>query len=99
MQPATQWLITAGSDVNESNFQTTLLCFIWQRFYHAGDRLKEGSAINRSLLTLGNVIETLAAGDPRTIVPYRDSALTKLLKSALGGNSKTVMVIAFFHKI
>ena len=25
-------------------------------------------------------------------VPYRDSVLTKLLKNALGGNSKTIMV-------
>ena len=25
-------------------------------------------------------------------VPFRDSVLTKLLKNALGGNSKTVMV-------
>jgi len=27
-------------------------------------------------------------------VPYRDSALTKLLANALGGNSKTVMICA-----
>jgi hypothetical protein len=29
----------------------------------------------------------------KTRVPYRDSVLTKLLENALGGNSKTVMVI------
>ena len=61
-----------------------------------GDRLKEGSAINKSLLMLGTVIEKLAAGDARTVIPYRDSVLTKLLKSALGGNSKTVMVSRHF---
>ena len=27
-------------------------------------------------------------------MPYRDSVLTKLLKNALGGNSKTIMVAA-----
>ena len=28
------------------------------------------------------------------LVPYRDSVLTKLLKNALGGNSKTIMIAA-----
>jgi len=28
------------------------------------------------------------------VVPYRDSMLTKLLKNALGGNSKTIMIAA-----
>uniref|UniRef100_H3DK11 Kinesin-like protein n=1 Tax=Tetraodon nigroviridis TaxID=99883 RepID=H3DK11_TETNG len=58
------------------------------------DRLKEGTAINLSLTTLGNVISSLAdvaAGRRGVHVPYRDSALTKLLQSALGGNSRTVM--------
>ncbi|KAM7406307.1 hypothetical protein PAMP_000692 [Pampus punctatissimus] len=59
------------------------------------DRLKEGTAINLSLTTLGNVISTLAdvAGGKKVVhIPYRDSVLTKLLQSALGGNSRTVMV-------
>ncbi|CAG2218584.1 Kinesin heavy chain,Kinesin-like protein KIN-14Q,Kinesin-like protein KIF18B,Kinesin-like protein KIF3B,Kinesin-like protein KIN-12D,Kinesin-like protein KIN-7I,Chromosome-associated kinesin KIF4,Kinesin-like protein KIN-12B,Kinesin-like protein KIN-12E,Kinesin-like protein 5,Kinesin-II 85 kDa subunit,Kinesin-II 95 kDa subunit,Kinesin-like protein KIF15-A,Kinesin-related protein 3,Kinesin-like protein unc-104,Kinesin-like protein KIF18A,Kinesin-like protein KIN-14P,Kinesin-1 heavy chain,Kinesin-like protei len=61
-----------------------------------GDRLKEGSAINKSLSTLGNVIKALAdqsTGNKKVVVPYRDSTLTKLLQNALGGNSKTIMVI------
>ncbi|XP_044202118.1 kinesin-like protein KIF28P isoform X1 [Thunnus albacares] len=59
------------------------------------DRLKEGAAINLSLTTLGNVISTLAdvaVGKKVVHIPYRDSVLTKLLQSALGGNSRTVMV-------
>ena len=52
-----------------------------------GARLKEGSNINKSLSTLGNVIAALADGKSKHI-PYRDSVLTKLLKNALGGNSK-----------
>ena len=58
----------------------------------AGDRLKEGSNINRSLSTLGLVISALASGKKNKFVPYRDSVLTWLLKDSLGGNSKTAMV-------
>ncbi|XP_070232114.1 kinesin-like protein KIF13B isoform X1 [Bos mutus] len=62
----------------------------------AGDRLKEGSNINKSLTTLGLVISALAdqgAGKSKNkFVPYRDSVLTWLLKDSLGGNSKTAMV-------
>uniref|UniRef100_A0A4W3JG88 Kinesin family member 13B n=1 Tax=Callorhinchus milii TaxID=7868 RepID=A0A4W3JG88_CALMI len=61
-----------------------------------GDRLKEGSNINKSLTTLGLVISALAdqaAGKNRNkFVPYRDSVLTWLLKDSLGGNSKTAMI-------
>jgi kinesin family protein 13 len=61
-----------------------------------GDRLKEGSNINKSLTTLGLVISKLADSSPgkgkESFVPYRDSVLTWLLKDNLGGNSKTVMV-------
>lgn len=62
-----------------------------------GERLKEGSNINKSLTTLGLVISKLAdqASGNRNkdkFVPYRDSVLTWLLKDNLGGNSKTVMV-------
>ncbi|XP_042565733.1 kinesin-like protein KIF28P [Clupea harengus] len=59
------------------------------------DRLKEGTAINVSLTTLGNVISSLAEaalGKKAVHIPYRDSVLTKLLQSALGGNSRTVMI-------
>nr|XP_023662465.1 kinesin-like protein KIF13B isoform X2 [Paramormyrops kingsleyae] len=62
----------------------------------AGERLKEGSNINKSLTTLGLVISALAdqgAGKSKSkFVPYRDSVLTWLLKDSLGGNSKTAMV-------
>jgi hypothetical protein len=33
-------------------------------------------------------------GKKKVLVPYRDSALTKLLQNALGGNSKTIMIAA-----
>ena len=62
-----------------------------------GDRLKEGCNINKSLLVLGNVINALAdkaLGKKTALPPYRDSALTRILQNALGGNSKTVMICA-----
>ncbi|XP_068506858.1 kinesin-like protein KIF16B isoform X1 [Syngnathus scovelli] len=67
----------------------------------AGVRLKEGANINKSLVTLGNVISALADlcadadGSQKRkslFVPYRDSVLTWLLKDSLGGNSKTIMI-------
>uniref|UniRef100_A0A672GXT9 Kinesin family member 13Ba n=1 Tax=Salarias fasciatus TaxID=181472 RepID=A0A672GXT9_SALFA len=62
----------------------------------AGERLKEGSNINKSLTTLGLVISALAeqgtAKNKTKFVPYRDSVLTWLLKDCLGGNSRTAMV-------
>eukprot|EP00057_Strongylocentrotus_purpuratus_P019056 XP_011673530.1 PREDICTED: kinesin-like protein KIF16B [Strongylocentrotus purpuratus] len=69
-----------------------------------GDRLKEGANINKSLVTLGNVISALADASSYSapspggnrkkalFIPYRDSVLTWLLKDSLGGNSKTIMV-------
>ncbi|RXM96617.1 StAR-related lipid transfer protein 9 [Acipenser ruthenus] len=89
------------------------------------DRITEGANINKSLVTLGIVISTLAqncqmfsscqsissmgsegegssagsqsssqsgSGRRHCYIPYRDSALTWLLKESLGGNSHTVMV-------
>lgn len=60
------------------------------------ERRTEGSHINKSLLTLGNVISKLSehkgrdgkAGDKEgKHLPYRDSKLTRLLQGALSGNS------------
>ena len=33
------------------------------------------------------------------VVPFRDSVLTKLLKNALGGNSKTIMVRTLLYSV
>nr|CAB3459015.1 unnamed protein product [Digitaria exilis] len=57
----------------------------------AGTRLKEGSHINRSLLTLGKVIRQLSKGGNGHI-PYRDSKLTRILQSSLGGNARTAII-------
>uniref|UniRef100_A0A8D2BV20 Kinesin-like protein n=1 Tax=Sus scrofa TaxID=9823 RepID=A0A8D2BV20_PIG len=60
-----------------------------------GDRLREGSRVNLSLTNLGNVISALAdaaVGKKVLHIPYRASVLTKLLQSALGGNSRTTLI-------
>ncbi|XP_023160522.1 kinesin-like protein unc-104 isoform X4 [Drosophila hydei] len=67
-----------------------------------GTRLKEGANINKSLTTLGKVISALAEvsvskkknSKKADFIPYRDSALTWLLRENLGGNSKTAMIAA-----
>ncbi|KAK2995681.1 hypothetical protein RJ640_006141, partial [Escallonia rubra] len=60
-----------------------------------GLRRKEGSYINKSLLTLGTVISKLTDGKA-THVPYRDSKLTRLLQSSLSGHGR-VSVFSVDH--
>ncbi|XP_022933057.1 kinesin-like protein NACK2 [Cucurbita moschata] len=57
-----------------------------------GIRLKEGSHINRSLLTLTTVIRKLSGGRRGGHIPYRDSKLTRILQSSLGGNARTAII-------
>eukprot|EP01038_Epipyxis_sp_PR26KG_P015951 gene15951-21644_t len=61
----------------------------------SGATLKEGANINLSLMTLGNVINSLSEGKKKgakKVIPYRDSKLTRLLQESLGGNAATVMI-------
>ncbi|XVF75947.1 hypothetical protein PTKIN_Ptkin13bG0228200 [Pterospermum kingtungense] len=56
-----------------------------------GIRRKEGSYINKSLLTLGTVISKLTDGRA-THIPYRDSKLTRLLQSSLSGHGRVSLI-------
>ncbi|KAK3227352.1 hypothetical protein Dsin_007214 [Dipteronia sinensis] len=56
-----------------------------------GDRLREAQHINKSLSALGDVIFALAQKSPH--VPYRNSKLTQVLQSSLGGQAKTLMFV------
>ncbi|XP_027924549.1 kinesin-like protein KIN-14P [Vigna unguiculata] len=56
-----------------------------------GDRLKEAQHINKSLSALGDVIFALSQKSAH--VPYRNSKLTQLLQTSLGGQAKTLMLV------
>jgi len=72
--------------------------------------MSEAKHINKSLSALGNVIYALTASKNRdrdrdreedgeserksSHVPFRDSKLTRLLQDSLGGNAKTVLILA-----
>eukprot|EP01133_Synstelium_polycarpum_P019800 gene19800-23715_t len=57
-----------------------------------GLTLDEAKMINKSLSSLGNVINALTDGKSAHI-PYRDSKLTRVLQESLGGNSRTTLII------
>lgn len=57
-----------------------------------GSTLEEAKTINKSLTTLGMVINALT-DKKSTHIPYRDSKLTRILTESLGGNSKTCLII------
>ncbi|XP_054817526.1 kinesin-like protein KIN-5B [Prosopis cineraria] len=53
-------------------------------------RAREAGEINKSLLTLGRVINALVEHSAH--VPYRDSKLTRILRDSLGGKTKTCII-------
>ncbi|XP_011022683.1 PREDICTED: kinesin-4-like isoform X1 [Populus euphratica] len=56
-----------------------------------GERLREAQHINKSLAALGDVIFSLAQKSQH--VPFRNSKLTQVLQSSLGGQAKTLMFV------
>ena len=61
----------------------------------AGAALKEAQCINTSLSALGKVIASMSEkkASSKTVVPFRDSALTHLLKPSLSGSAKMLMFV------
>ncbi len=58
---------------------------------NGADRREEGHYINKSLMTLGQVVLSLSEGKTGHI-PYRDSKLTRLLQPSLSGNAQMVLL-------
>ncbi|KAI9091869.1 P-loop containing nucleoside triphosphate hydrolase protein [Phlyctochytrium arcticum] len=58
----------------------------------SGQTLEEAKKINKSLSSLGMVINALTDGKSSHI-PYRDSKLTRILQESIGGNSRTTLII------
>jgi len=54
---------------------------------------RETAKINQSLSALGDVLSALSSDNYTGRVPYRNSKLTRLLSSTLGGNSQTFFII------
>ena len=61
-------------------------------------RIREGQHINKSLFFLTQVIAMQAEGN-RDHIPFRNSPLTKILKTSLGGNSLTAIILCITHSI
>ncbi|KAL7908621.1 kinesin domain-containing protein [Trichoderma velutinum] len=61
-----------------------------QRSGAENKRATEAGLINKSLLTLGRVINALVDRSPH--IPYRESKLTRLLQDSLGGRTKTCVI-------
>jgi hypothetical protein len=57
------------------------------------ERINEGKHINKSLFFLTQVIKLKSEGKNNVHIPYRNSPLTKILRSSLGGNSRTVVIL------
>lgn len=55
-------------------------------------RLREGVQLNKGLLSMASTIRTLAVDGSSEYIDYTQSALTKLLSDALGGNCLTAMI-------
>ncbi|KAK0248753.1 Kinesin- motor protein [Friedmanniomyces endolithicus] len=61
-----------------------------QRSGAENKRAAEAGMINKSLLTLGRVMNALV--DKSSHIPYRESKLTRLLQDSLGGRTKTCII-------
>jgi len=57
-----------------------------------GQRLKEACHINLSLFNLTKIVHQLEKCEKKTVLSYRNSKLTMLLKDSIGGNCLTTLI-------
>ena len=57
------------------------------------ERIMETKHINKSLFFLNQIISLKSEGQPERYIPYRNSPLTKILRSSIGGNAKTLIIL------
>ncbi|ONL96694.1 Kinesin-like protein KIN-5B [Zea mays] len=72
------------------NKQSRFLIILFLPSFGTEGRARETGEMNKSLLTLGRVINALV--EHSVHVPYRDSKLTRLLRESLGGKAKTCII-------
>ncbi|ORZ16604.1 kinesin motor domain-domain-containing protein [Absidia repens] len=72
----------------------------YRNTFNQGQRLKEAGNINKSLMVLGQCMETLRmnqikidSGKRPIMVPFRQSKLTELFKNTFEGNGKVAIVV------
>ncbi|KAE9465600.1 hypothetical protein C3L33_02492, partial [Rhododendron williamsianum] len=90
-EATTSPLIAIGADWTKYVMIPFYLC-LWlnMSYYVTQGRAREAGEINKSLLTLGRVINALV--EHLGHIPYRDSKLTRLLRDSLGGRTKTCII-------
>lgn len=90
--------VKAAGGINAGE-EETVAKVNWEEYYKSRERMTETSNINKGLLVLKRCISALRSssggnGKVQPVrVPYYDSKLTQLLEPALGGPSRTAVVI------
>ena len=97
----------ASSSVERSSVRVSSLSLVdlagseSVRLTGSSERRQEGHYINKSLMTLGQVVYALSEATdektpsttaPKKHIPYRDSKLTRLLQPCLSGNAQVVLL-------
>eukprot|EP00928_Gymnodinium_smaydae_P004270 TRINITY_DN11473_c0_g1_i1.p1 TRINITY_DN11473_c0_g1~~TRINITY_DN11473_c0_g1_i1.p1 ORF type:complete len:1078 (+),score=154.72 TRINITY_DN11473_c0_g1_i1:45-3278(+) len=87
-------LVEAGGDPSQAEASMFIVDLAGsertQRSGVSGKGFEEATSINQSLTALGRVVLALIEG--QKYVPYNSHPLTSILKTGLGGNSKTALI-------